>query len=104
MDGRVAIAVEFHKLSQRWGIDAGRAKGSQRGGHSRGGISLPNGSVKAGGRKVEGIENVVDATHHAVEVVVVFPWLRIRPLRGSCLLYTSPSPRDRTRSRMPSSA
>ena len=27
----------------------------------------------------------------------------IRPKRG-CLLYTSPSPRDRTRSRMPSSA
>ena len=25
-------------------------------------------------------------------------------LRGHCLLYTSPSPRDRTRSRMPSSA
>ena len=27
-------------------------------------------------------------------------WLELRP----CLLYTSPSPRDRTRSRMPSSA
>jgi demethylmenaquinone methyltransferase/2-methoxy-6-polyprenyl-1,4-benzoquinol methylase len=27
-----------------------------------------------------------------------------RHLTGSCLLYTSPSPRDRTRSRMPSSA
>ena len=26
------------------------------------------------------------------------------PLAGGCLLYTSPSPRDRTRSRMPSSA
>ena len=26
------------------------------------------------------------------------------PLAGCCLLYTSPSPRDRTRSRMPSSA
>ena len=26
------------------------------------------------------------------------------PLYQSCLLYTSPSPRDRTRSRMPSSA
>ena len=25
-------------------------------------------------------------------------------LKGACLLYTSPSPRDRTRSRMPSSA
>ena len=28
----------------------------------------------------------------------------IRRLIGDCLLYTSPSPRDRTRSRMPSSA
>ena len=26
------------------------------------------------------------------------------PFAGTCLLYTSPSPRDRTRSRMPSSA
>ena len=26
------------------------------------------------------------------------------PMVSSCLLYTSPSPRDRTRSRMPSSA
>ena len=30
--------------------------------------------------------------------------LRPSPLRSPCLLYTSPSPRDRTRSRMPSSA
>ena len=29
---------------------------------------------------------------------------RLDSLRASCLLYTSPSPRDRTRSRMPSSA
>ena len=29
---------------------------------------------------------------------------RERALAGDCLLYTSPSPRDRTRSRMPSSA
>ena len=28
----------------------------------------------------------------------------VRALNISCLLYTSPSPRDRTRSRMPSSA
>ena len=34
-------------------------------------------------------------------VVVVVIVLR---LSGACLLYTSPSPRDRTRSRMPSSA
>ena len=33
--------------------------------------------------------------------VVVFPMLRV--VKG-CLLYTSPSPRDRQKSRMPSSA
>ena len=30
--------------------------------------------------------------------------LQVNPLNYICLLYTSPSPRDRTRSRMPSSA
>ena len=40
----------------------------------------------------------------------VFQWFNciaystLAALLGSCLLYTSPSPRDRTRSRMPSSA
>ena len=33
-----------------------------------------------------------------------FSDVRIVPQNGPCLLYTSPSPRDRTRSRMPSSA
>ena len=33
-----------------------------------------------------------------------FPFCTIDPNIGVCLLYTSPSPRDRTRSRMPSSA
>ena len=32
----------------------------------------------------------------------ILPWLN--SMGYSCLLYTSPSPRDRTRSRMPSSA
>ena len=35
---------------------------------------------------------------------VVIPFFDEYNLIGSCLLYTSPSPRDRTRSRMPSSA
>ena len=35
-----------------------------------------------------------------------YPWNREKhvPMIKACLLYTSPSPRDRTRSRMPSSA
>ena len=37
------------------------------------------------------------------ETIFVIPIFQ-RPYAWSCLLYTSPSPRDRTRSRMPSSA
>ena len=40
-----------------------------------------------------------------VLVFGIFYFLMIRPQqRKDCLLYTSPSPRDRTRSSMPSSA
>ena len=41
-----------------------------------------------------------------VPLTLIIAWLCISQLGGigSCLLYTSPSPRDRTRSRMPSSA
>ena len=37
----------------------------------------------------------------AIQIGMVFSWVRRHP---SCLLYTSPSPRDRQKSRMPSSA
>ena len=40
------------------------------------------------------------ASHHEMEVEA---WLE-RDCRKTCLLYTSPSPRDATLSRMPSSA
>ena len=44
----------------------------------------------------------------AVKVDVFFKeetvWLTQKALAELCLLYTSPSPRDRTRARMPSSA
>ena len=39
--------------------------------------------------------------HYGISQVVVYP---NEEFYESCLLYTSPSPRDRTRSRMPSSA
>ena len=55
-----------------------------------------------------GTRTTVATTRIATEVVVVaraevVMALTHRPAR-TCLLYTSPSPRDRTRSRMPSSA
>ena len=44
-----------------------------------------------------------DVRHGRVQIIVVYKIDRLtRSL--TCLLYTSPSPRDRTRSRMPSSA
>ena len=44
---------------------------------------------------------MVGAVPFALQMVAVM----LAPMvLGSCLLYTSPSPRDRTRSRMPSSA
>ena len=46
----------------------------------------------------------IDAAQNAFKTwSVISPWTRAEILKN-CLLYTSPSPRDRTRSRMPSSA
>ena len=41
---------------------------------------------------------------NAMAAITVADLLKISKDSISCLLYTSPSPRDRTRSRMPSSA
>ena len=59
-----------------------------------------NGGQGAASARVR--EQVEQLTHNVVRALV-----RSRPNGGTfhiCLLYTSPSPRDRTRSRMPSSA
>ena len=45
-----------------------------------------------------------DDSYAALLVLNMIDWLGDRGDHYSCLLYTSPSPRDRTRSRMPSSA
>ena len=47
-------------------------------------------------------EDAIDLRHYW-HVISRFKW-GIIGLAMACLLYTSPSPRDRTRSRMPSSA
>ena len=49
-----------------------------------------------------GIGMVIDVTQHGLEFLI--SEFRHAPLAHGCLLYTSPSPRDRTRYRMPSSA
>ena len=42
----------------------------------------------------------IDDAHAEIDMTLTSPGCPVAP----CLLYTSPSPRDRTRSRMPSSA
>ena len=49
------------------------------------------------------IQSYIDTNLHK-EKEVLFEKLKEKPESNNCLLYTSPSPRDRTRSRMPSSA
>ena len=49
-------------------------------------------------------ENYIQARSEGRPSANVAGSLGVSALRSSCLLYTSPSPRDRTRSRMPSSA
>ena len=53
-------------------------------------IAITGEQIAAVGRDLRG-QREIDATGQYV-------------IPGACLLYTSPSPRDRTRSRMPSSA
>ena len=52
--------------------------------------------------------NEIESVYENKKIIIIYPkkfgriekWVKDR----ICLLYTSPSPRDRTRSRMPSSA
>ena len=44
-----------------------------------------------------------EVTKHLTENIIPF-WKALRDDTYGCLLYTSPSPRDRQKSRMPSSA
>ena len=53
---------------------------------------------------VDGLGAAVDLPLEGLRITVVGEAHLDAELRQGCLLYTSPSPRDRTRSRMPSSA
>ena len=48
---------------------------------------------------------LLKSTGYKITIQKLDPYLNVDPgTMNPCLLYTSPSPRDRTRSRMPSSA
>ena len=56
-------------------------------------------------RKVSNLENYITVQHiELMNIVIMITGSIVGVAYITCLLYTSPSPRDRTRSRMPSSA
>ena len=63
-------------------------------------------SADLSGELLEALRFLIRYPYGCVEQTVssFLPTIVARPLIEDCLLYTSPSPRDRTRSRMPSSA
>ena len=62
-------------------------------------------SVELGTSITPGFEAMVFKASRAIEDIYELTYIRKDGSRlPACLLYTSPSPRDRTRSRMPSSA
>ena len=96
------------KRGVKGGSVRGRAK--ERGGVGRGGGGAPR---EGGPARGAGVGEAPTATQHqllertASERVADGLGAGVHDHRGAlvaCLLYTSPSPRDRTRSRMPSSA
>src|SRR5664280_3331133 len=59
--------------------------------------------LKAGAESLGLVEGIAEAASNLIKVYSG-RWSDRIEKRKVCLLYTSPSPRDRTRSRMPSSA
>ena len=57
-----------------------------------------------GKRRMRQAEEGIARLAENVDTLIVIPNDRLKDVIAGCLLYTSPSPRDRTRSRMPSSA
>ena len=57
-------------------------------------------------KQIPGVTSIVWALHNKMpgEIWTVEEIAEVQKQLEPCLLYTSPSPRDRTRSRMPSSA
>ena len=79
--------------------DYGMAEASAR--KRRSATSIANQQAAFLGQQ-RGTRNIADLTRKLTEGFR--PKMASYGQRGFCLLYTSPSPRDRTRSRMPSSA
>ena len=80
-------------------------------------LTLPKNSIPVKGKSYSNVDLIDEQSqqNHDIRIVNVYRWSGEEDtppqidrfeidVAKACLLYTSPSPRDRTRSRMPSSA
>ena len=96
----LVLSVTASKISDRFGIPAllvFLVVGMLAGSDGPGGIYFDDASLA---QSIGVIALVVILFSGGLDT----EWKSVRPVLKDCLLYTSPSPRDRTRSRMPSSA
>ena len=82
----------FHRAHQAWYTE--KLLSQHPGNWSISGISLRSPNVRDQLAPQDGFYTLMENDRSGQRMEVI----------GACLLYTSPSPRDRTRSRMPSSA
>ena len=80
--------------------------GSSRGNPGPGGYGIVMEDCKTGFAKQysQGFRKTTNNRMELLAVIEALKKLKKRGLKITCLLYTSPSPRDRQKSRMPSSA
>ena len=67
-------------------------------------LTLPKNSIPVKGKTYSNVELIDDQGQHQadIRIINVYRWSGVEG--EPCLLYTSPSPRDLSTSRMPSSA
>ena len=90
-------------------IDISSKEVTERIAQARGSIILNDkafGSIVAMNNKKGDVLNTarIAGINSVKQTASLIPLAHVIPINSVCLLYTSPSPRDRTRSRMPSSA
>ena len=100
--------MTIYKNQSPWGSPPGSGGGSGNGGGFRRGPTPPN--LDEAIKKLQDTINKFTGSGTGGKkpiilglIILVVIWA-LSGLYRVCLLYTSPSPRDRTRSRMPSSA
>eukprot|EP00656_Telonema_subtile_P022381 TRINITY_DN23508_c0_g1_i1.p2 TRINITY_DN23508_c0_g1~~TRINITY_DN23508_c0_g1_i1.p2 ORF type:complete len:135 (+),score=25.88 TRINITY_DN23508_c0_g1_i1:145-549(+) len=99
--GKGGFQEQWSRYVEQQSGGKGKGKGRGKGGKGRKGKGKGKGDTVVEGDVLAGMVSSMQEQSRAAKPVKV---KKFSTHAENCLLYTSPSPRDRTRSRMPSSA